>query len=145
MPRTRRAVRAASLPIALLAAAALAGCGAAPDPSASGTASASDYCARMVTNSGGLQDRSFNQSSWEGLERAEQELGIEADVLVSTSETDLGPNVVTIAIGMSSMRATSFCRCSCSLIGCPSRSETWDLPRTGGRHALSRCSRRSRR
>lgn len=93
MPRTRRAVRAAILPIALLAAAALAGCGAAPEPGATGSASASDYCARMVTNSGGLQDRSFNQSSWEGLQRAEKELGIQADVLVSTSETDLAPNV----------------------------------------------------
>jgi len=93
MPRIRRAVRAASLPLALLAAASLAGCGAAPDPAASTTADASGYCARMVTNSGGLQDRSFNQSSWEGLQRAEQELGIQADVLVSTSETDLAPNV----------------------------------------------------
>jgi basic membrane protein A len=92
MPRTRRAVRAASLPIALIAAAALAGCGAAPEPGAT-SAAASDYCARMVTNSGGLQDRSFNQSSWEGLQRAEEELGIQADVLVSTSETDLAPNV----------------------------------------------------
>ncbi len=93
MPRTRRVVSAAILPIALLAAAALAGCGAAPEPGATGSASASDYCARMVTNSGGLQDRSFNQSSWEGLQRAEKELGIQADVLVSTSETDLAPNV----------------------------------------------------
>ncbi|MBT1635546.1 BMP family lipoprotein [Clavibacter michiganensis] len=93
MPRIRRVVRAASLPLALLAAASLAGCGAAPDPSASTTAGTSGYCARMVTNSGGLQDRSFNQSSWEGLQRAEQELGIQADVLVSTSETDLAPNV----------------------------------------------------
>ncbi|MBF4617332.1 BMP family ABC transporter substrate-binding protein [Clavibacter sp. VKM Ac-2873] len=92
MPRTRRAVRAAILPIALLTSAALAGCGAAPEPGAT-SAAASDYCARMVTNSGGLQDRSFNQSSWEGLQRAEQELGIQADVLVSTSETDLAPNV----------------------------------------------------
>ncbi|MFT2710371.1 BMP family lipoprotein [Clavibacter sp. Sh2126] len=92
MPRIRRAVRAASLPIALLSAAVLAGCGAAPEPGAT-SAAASGYCARMVTNSGGLQDRSFNQSSWEGLQRAEQELGIQADVLVSTSETDLAPNV----------------------------------------------------
>jgi basic membrane protein A len=93
MPRTPRVLRIASLPLALLAAASLAGCGAAPAPSAGGSTAASDYCARMVTNSGGLEDRSFNQSSWEGLERAEEELGIQADVLVSTSETDLAPNV----------------------------------------------------
>jgi basic membrane protein A len=73
---------------------ALAGC--AEPPSASdptSTALASDYCARMVTNSGGLDDRSFNQSSWEGLEAAQEEFGIDAQVLVSTGETDLAPNV----------------------------------------------------
>ena len=47
----------------------------------------------MVTNSGGLEDRSFNQSSWEGLQQAEEEYGVEAEALVSTGETDLGPNV----------------------------------------------------
>ena len=47
----------------------------------------------MVTNSGGLEDRSFNQSSWAGLQQAEKDLGIGARVLVSTSETDLEPNV----------------------------------------------------
>ncbi|MDO9396563.1 MAG: BMP family ABC transporter substrate-binding protein [Herbiconiux sp.] len=72
----------------------LAGCAEAP----SGTGStaggeAGDYCARMVTNSGGLDDRSFNQSSWEGLEQAQEEFGIDAQVLVSANETDLAPNV----------------------------------------------------
>ncbi len=47
----------------------------------------------MVTNSGGLDDRSFNQSSWEGLQKAQTEFGIDAQVLVSTGETDLAPNV----------------------------------------------------
>ncbi|WP_150306974.1 BMP family lipoprotein [Planctomonas psychrotolerans] len=72
----------------------LAGCAAAPEASPEVESGASaDYCARMVTNSGGLQDRSFNQSSWAGLERAGEELGIDADVIVSTTETDLAPNV----------------------------------------------------
>lgn len=69
----------------------LAGCAPAPTPGESGSADA--FCARMVTNSGGLEDRSFNQASWEGLERAVEEFGIEAEALVSTSETDLAPNV----------------------------------------------------
>ncbi|WP_395243778.1 BMP family protein [Agromyces sp. MMS24-K17] len=69
---------------------ALAGCATAPPAS---TEAASDVCARMVTNSGGLEDRSFNQSSWEGLQQAEEEYGIEAAALVSTGETDLAPNV----------------------------------------------------
>ncbi|MEA9984465.1 MULTISPECIES: BMP family lipoprotein [Subtercola] len=68
----------------------LAGCSPAPAPS---TASASTYCARMVTNQGGIDDRSFNQSSWEGLQKAETDFGISAQVLISTNETDLAPNV----------------------------------------------------
>lgn len=70
---------------------ALVGC--APAPDAGGDAASSDYCARMVTNSGGLEDRSFNQSSWEGLEMAADEFGIDVDAIVSTNETDLAPNV----------------------------------------------------
>ena len=79
---------------ALLAATALllAGCAAAPEDG-DDAASETDFCARMVTNSGGLEDRSFNQSSWEGMEQAGEDLGIDTQVLVSTGETDLGPNV----------------------------------------------------
>ncbi|PRY68847.1 nucleoside-binding protein [Glaciihabitans tibetensis] len=85
-----------SSPLRLLAVGAaaallLAGCAAAPVEDTD--AAASDFCARMVTNSGGLEDRSFNQSSWEGLDAASAEYGIDAEVLVSSSETDLGPNV----------------------------------------------------
>lgn len=75
---------------ALAAVLLLVGC--APAPSG-GTDAGSDFCARMVTNSGGLEDRSFNQTSWAGLKEAETSVGLEAEVLVSTSETDLGPNV----------------------------------------------------
>jgi basic membrane protein A len=70
---------------------ALAGC--APAPDAEDDGAAADGCVRMVTNSGGLEDRSFNQSTWEGLQDAEDEYGVEAEALVSTSETDLAPNV----------------------------------------------------
>lgn len=70
----------------------LAGCAAAPQAPDS-TGAASEFCARMVTNSGGLNDRSFNDASWRGLQQAQTELGIGAEVLVSTGETDLGPNV----------------------------------------------------
>lgn len=69
----------------------LAGC--APAPDGDGGGAEADGCVRMVTNSGGLEDRSFNQSTWEGLQQAEDEYGVEADALVSTSETDLAPNV----------------------------------------------------
>jgi basic membrane protein A len=69
----------------------LAGCAPAPDAEEGGAAA--DGCVRMVTNSGGLEDRSFNQSTWEGLQDAEDEYGVEAEAIVSTSETDLAPNV----------------------------------------------------
>jgi basic membrane protein A len=78
--------------VALVAASvALLGCQAAPEGDAGEEADAG--CVRMVTNSGGLEDRSFNQSSWEGLQQAEDELGVEAEAIVSTGETDLAPNV----------------------------------------------------
>ena len=70
----------------------LAAC-AAPTTESGGTDATGDECVRMVTNSGGLEDRSFNQSSWEGLQQAEAEFGVEAEAIVSTGETDLTPNV----------------------------------------------------
>jgi basic membrane protein A and related proteins len=80
------------VPVLGIAAIVLAGCAAAPEQGGVTDDGDSDYCARMVTNSGGLQDRSFNQTSWAGLERAAEEYGIDVEVLVSTGETDLGPN-----------------------------------------------------
>jgi len=79
--------------LATASALALAGCGEAPPTGAGPTGEGAEYCARMVTNSGGLEDRSFNQSSWEGLQQAEEEFGIDAEAIVSTEETDLAPNV----------------------------------------------------
>jgi basic membrane protein A len=69
----------------------LAGC--APAPEQTAATDAPQYCARMVTNSGGLEDRSFNQSSWEGLQQAAGDLNIDVNAIVSTAETDLAPNV----------------------------------------------------
>ncbi len=70
----------------------LAACAPAPQ-TPGGNAGGEQFCARMVTNSGGLDDSSFNDASWRGLQQAETEFGIGAEVLVSTSETDLAPNV----------------------------------------------------
>ncbi len=88
---SRTALRLAA-PVALVALA-LTACQAAPEQGGDGDAAASDLCAQMVTNSGGLEDRSFNQASWAGMEQAEDELGVDVNVLVSTSESDLAPNV----------------------------------------------------
>ncbi|MDQ1571849.1 MAG: basic rane protein [Actinomycetota bacterium] len=74
----------------------LAGCAAAPPKSAGGTAK-SGFCGAMVTDSGGLQDRSFNQSSWAGMQKAAKDNNIKVHVLVSGSDADLAPNVEAAA------------------------------------------------
>ena len=51
----------------------------------------------MVTNIGGLNDRSFNQSAYEGLKRAESELGIEIRAVTSKSNADYVPNLTSLA------------------------------------------------
>jgi basic membrane protein A and related proteins len=51
----------------------------------------------LVTDIGGLNDRSFNQLANEGLERAKSELGVEGRVLTSESDADYVPNLSTLA------------------------------------------------
>ena len=68
----------------------LAGCSNAP---ATPTATAAPYKACMVTNSGNLQDKSFNQSSWEGVQKAAGEIaGLEPKVAVSADDAALLAN-----------------------------------------------------
>jgi basic membrane protein A and related proteins len=52
-----------------------------------------DFLGCLVTDQGGVDDRSFNETAWAGMQRAESELGITARVLESTSETDFEPNI----------------------------------------------------
>jgi basic membrane protein A and related proteins len=51
----------------------------------------------MVTDIGGLDDRSFNQLANEGLERAKSELGVETRVLTSDQNSDYVPNLSSLA------------------------------------------------
>jgi basic membrane protein A and related proteins len=51
----------------------------------------------LVTDIGGLNDRSFNQLANEGLERAKSDLGVEGRVLTSKSDADYVPNLSTLA------------------------------------------------
>jgi basic membrane protein A and related proteins len=60
-----------------------------------GDAEAADFKACMITDAGGVDDASFNETSYNGLLDAESELGIEVQVLESTSETDFEPNMQT--------------------------------------------------
>jgi basic membrane protein A len=51
----------------------------------------------LVTDIGGLNDRSFNHLAYVGLQRAEKELGIQGRVLTSKSNSDYVPNLTTLA------------------------------------------------
>ena len=51
----------------------------------------------LVTDIGGLSDRSFNQLANQGLERAKSELGVDTRVLVSKQNSDYVPNLSTLA------------------------------------------------
>jgi basic membrane protein A len=51
----------------------------------------------LVTDIGGLNDRSFNQLANEGLERAKSELGVEGQAVTSESNADYVPNLSRLA------------------------------------------------
>ena len=50
----------------------------------------------MVTDIGGINDGSFNQSAWEGLQRAAEDFGCEVNYLESKVESDYVPNIDTM-------------------------------------------------
>jgi len=56
----------------------------------------SDFLACQVTDTGGVDDRSFNQTAFKGLEDAEAEFGIETQVLESQSPNDFEPNIQSL-------------------------------------------------
>jgi len=75
----------------------LAGCGQAPDSAGGGSeGEAVDFLPCIVSDSGGFDDKSFNQSSYEGLVKATDELGIEEKHVESASEADFGPNITSL-------------------------------------------------
>lgn len=59
----------------------------------SGEDALDDFKACMVSDDGGFDDRSFNQTAHDGLVRAGEELGIETQEIESHSESDFAPNV----------------------------------------------------
>ena len=71
----------------------LSGCGAAPEASPSGSAGASDYLACIVSDSGGFDDQSFNESSYRGLTNAGKELGFTPKSAESKANSDFATNL----------------------------------------------------
>ncbi|MDP9883245.1 basic membrane protein A [Sinomonas atrocyanea] len=93
-PLPRAGVTGAAL--AAATALALAGCGSAPPTSSSSggsSAQASNYLGCMVSDSGGFDDKSFNQSGYEGLQKAVKDLGIQEKHVQSKADTDYDPNL----------------------------------------------------
>ena len=50
----------------------------------------------MVTDVGGVNDQSFNQSAWEGLQKAKKELGVKASYQESKQDADYPANLETL-------------------------------------------------
>jgi basic membrane protein A len=80
----------------------LTGCGQAPAPaggggSTSGNAAAANYLGCIVSDSGGFDDQSFNQSSYEGLKKTVTDTGIKMKEAQSTTKADFEPNLNQMA------------------------------------------------
>ena len=73
-----------------------AGCGGDDEASDTGTTAKSDVRAALVTDVGQLNDRGFNQLAYQGLKRAEKELGIKIRVVESASAADYVPNYAAL-------------------------------------------------
>ncbi|WP_210480524.1 BMP family protein [Naasia sp. SYSU D00948] len=85
--------------IASLGAAALllAGCAPAPEEggatSGGGDAAGTDVVPCMVSDTGGFDDKSFNQLGSEGLEEGAEQIGVEARKVQSDTDADYQPNI----------------------------------------------------
>lgn len=81
----------------------------APAPTTPAETPTTDVKAAMVTDVGGLGDKSFNDLSYAGLQRAEKELGVKIQVLESKEPTDYESNINQLATaGYSPIFAVGF-------------------------------------
>lgn len=67
----------------------------APAEEAEEAPAASELKVGLVTDLGGVEDQSFNQSAWEGLQRAAEDFGVEVNYLSSATDADYAPNIET--------------------------------------------------
>ena len=89
---------AASAVLLTAAALALSACGTPPDTTAGTDTSATpnNYLACMVSDQGGFDDKSFNQSGFEGLQQAERDLGVKIQWAESKNASDYAPNLASM-------------------------------------------------
>jgi basic membrane protein A len=59
--------------------------------------SAEVFCIGLVTDVGKIDDKSFNQSAWEGVQRAKKDLGAIAQYVETTDAKDYAKNIGTFA------------------------------------------------
>ncbi len=94
---TTRKAAFGGLALAAASALLLAGCAPAPEAPAETTSpdapQASSFLPCMVSDTGGFDDKSFNQLAYEGLEAAAGELGVEFNAIQSGSDADYLPNI----------------------------------------------------
>ena len=92
------AVAAALAVVAVAAGCGSGGSGGTSSPGGSAPASAAPSVKiGLVTDIGGLNDRSFNHLAYLGLQNAEHQLGVQGEVLQSNSDSDYVPNLQTAA------------------------------------------------
>lgn len=95
--RSKWARFVASLLALVLVASFAVGCTQQPEPTPPATEEPkTDVKAAMVTDVGGLGDKSFNDLSYAGLQRAEKDLGVEIKVLESKEPTDYENNITEL-------------------------------------------------
>lgn len=58
---------------------------------------ADSFCVGLVTDVGKIDDKSFNQSAYEGLKQAEKDLGATIKYIETTDSKDYGKNISTFA------------------------------------------------
>jgi basic membrane protein A and related proteins len=93
----------ATMALAVSAALVMAGCGSSSTPVSTSTtgapataAAAAKFLGCMVTDTGGIDDRSFNASSWAGMQAAATaDPNIKVKYLQSTTQADYVPNIAT--------------------------------------------------
>jgi len=120
--KAKRYLVAAPVVLAL----ALAGCGGSTGSSgstgsgtktaASGDCSSADvFCVGLVTDLGKIDDKSFNQSAWEGVQKAGSDLGAQTKYIETTATTDYANNIkqfldakydVIVTVGFNMAQAT---------------------------------------
>jgi basic membrane protein A len=89
-----RSSAAKALSLAAVSALVLSGCAAAPEEETT-DAAAVDFLACAISDEGSWEDKSFNQATQSGMNRAADELGVSIELLRSVSTDDFEPNLQT--------------------------------------------------